>query len=166
MKALIFSDSHGYLENIKRAINYFNDIKVIFHLGDFIDDAKKINKAYPDLKIYAVSGNNDFTNDPSESIINIEKHNIFMTHGHKYGVYYGIDRLYYKGLETNANIILFGHSHKKFFEKTEKCLILNPGSISYPRDSDTPTFAIIEDKNTEITVSFFGIEKDKIIKIF
>lgn len=165
MKALIFSDSHGYLENIKKAINHFKDIKLIFHLGDFIDDARKIIDMYPDLKIYAVAGNNDFTNDLNETIIKIDEHTIFMTHGHKYGVYFGVDKIYYRGLEVNANIIFFGHSHKRFYEKIEDCLILNPGSISYPRDSSIPTFAIIEDSEDEMKISFFGVYKNEIIEI-
>ena len=41
MRALVFSDSHGNLENMKKAINHFKDITTIFHLGDFIDDSKK-----------------------------------------------------------------------------------------------------------------------------
>ncbi len=31
MKILIFSDSHGDLKNMKKAINHFSDIKTLIH---------------------------------------------------------------------------------------------------------------------------------------
>lgn len=166
MKILVFSDSHGYLENMKQAINHFKEIDTIIHLGDFIDDIEEIKDIYKNLKIYAVTGNNDYTNKPNERLINIENNTIFLTHGNKYGVYYGVDKLYYKGIENQANIMLFGHTHKMFLEKEQDYLILNPGSISYPRDSNIPTFAIIEEVEDALSVKFFGIYREGIKEIF
>lgn len=166
MRALVFSDSHGNLENMKKAINHFKDITTIFHLGDFIDDSQKILNIFPHLTIYGVSGNNDYDIELNEDVKNIDDYTIFMTHGDRYNVYYGIDRLYYKGKEINANIVLFGHTHKIFLEKEENYLMLNPGSISYPRDSNIPTFAILEYDKKEINARFFGIYKDTIKEVF
>ena len=36
---------------------------------------------------------------------------IFFTHGHKWGVKYSTDRLFYKAKEIGAQIALFGHTH-------------------------------------------------------
>ena len=32
-----------------------------------------------------------------------------MCHGHKYGVKYGYNSIYYRGKEIGADIVLFGH---------------------------------------------------------
>ena len=40
---------------------------------------------------------------------------------------------------------MFGHTHKPYIEIDEDVTILNPGSVSYPRQSDhMPTFLIME----------------------
>lgn len=165
MKILIFSDSHGDLKNMKKAINHFSDIKTLIHLGDFIKDANDIKLIFPHLNIYAISGNNDYENLESEKFIDLEENRFFITHGHKYGVYYGINNLYYKGIENGANIILFGHTHCKFLEKSNDILILNPGSISRPRDCYVPSFSILEIKDYELNAKFFGIFENEIIEI-
>lgn len=165
MKILVFSDSHGNIQNIKLALNFFENIKTIIHLGDFIDDTNKIKSFYPDLNIYCVAGNNDFYHNNTESNIKLNDYNIFLTHGHKYDVYYTIDKLYYKALENNAKIVLFGHTHCKFIKKINDILILNPGSISKPRDSNVPSFALIEIQKNKVCTKFFGVLENNLIEI-
>ena len=41
-----------------------------------------------------VSGNNDFFSGlPKEKMIMIGNYTVMITHGHRYGVYYGIDQI-------------------------------------------------------------------------
>ena len=164
MKVLVFSDSHGELENIKNAIDKFCDIDTIIHLGDFTDDIDEIKKIYKDKIFIQVAGNNDFTEIPNEKIVDVNGHKIFITHGHEYNVYFGIDRLYYRLSELGVNIALYGHTHKplSFFE--DDFLILNPGSISYPRGFKVCSFLVIEALDN-IEYKFYGIFNGSIKEI-
>lgn len=156
MKLIVFSDSHGNLENIHTAINFFrNEIIGIVHLGDFFEDAKKIQKSYPELPMFYVSGNNDFPGDKTELFFNSFNKKLFLTHGHFYNVYFGVDKLFYRAKEIGANICLFGHTHNPFIEQIEDIFILNPGSISYPRALDKPTFAILEIQGNNVSANFY-----------
>lgn len=164
MKIIVFSDSHGYTKNMLKALDMFKDeISLIVHLGDCVDDVKDISKI-SNIAIKNVSGNNDFSNTPYEQCFNIDDNKIFITHGHEYNVYFDVNRLYFRLRELGANIGLFGHTHNPFVLKEDDIFILNPGSISFPRKLDFPTFAII-DLNEDITYDFYGIIDDEIKKI-
>lgn len=164
MKAIVFSDSHGYLNNLDLALkNFKNEIDCLIHLGDFFEDTKEIKKNYKDLEIFAVSGNNDFINEPSEKVFYLNNFKVFVTHGHRYNVYFGVENLRYRALELDANICLFGHSHNPFIENKD-LFILNPGSISYPRQFDFPTFSIINLEDNKVSADIFYIVKNEILK--
>lgn len=111
MRIGVVSDSHGNLYMLDKAIKMMEPLDLIIHLGDEYKDIIKLKEKYK-LPIEYVSGNNDFIGEKiSEKLINIKGNNIFITHGHKYNVYYGIDSLYFKALEVNANLVLYGHTH-------------------------------------------------------
>ncbi len=165
MKVLVFSDSHSNIKNMEKAIKMFeNEIVGIIHLGDYVDDVEKIKKIYKDKCFLQVAGNNDFTDIPNEKIVNINGHKVFLTHGHEYNVYFGIDKLYYRLNEIGVNIGLYGHTHKPFVFFEDDFLILNPGSISFPRGFSVSTFALIEFLDN-ISYKFYGIFDDTIKEI-
>ena len=66
-----------------------------------------------------------------QRIIEIKGKKIFMCHGHKYGVKYGYNSIYYRGKEVGADIVLFGHSHLPIIEEYDGLILMNPGSISH-----------------------------------
>ena len=68
-----------------------------------------------------------------------------MCHGHKYNVKSSLLALKYKGMEKNADIILFGHTHVPYIDDTDGIIMLNPGSVS--------TYGIIEINESEVTAS-------------
>lgn len=46
--------------------------------------------------------------------------------------------------ENNAKLLIFGHSHKFYFEQGEPAL-LNPGSIAFPRNINRKkSYAILQ----------------------
>ena len=166
MKILVLSDSHGKLKNIYTAIDFFiNEISCIVHLGDFFDDAKKIYNKYPDIPIFYVAGNNDFSETKTEAVFNCLNKKIFITHGHFYNVYFGNSKLFYRAKEVGADICLCGHTHNPFIEQVEDVFILNPGSVSYPRLLTTPTFALLDISNDKVSAKFFALNKDSISEI-
>ena len=91
-----------------------------------------------------VKGNCDLGLDyPNELTIKTEYGNIYVTHGH---TLYSISP--YLIESKNAKVFIFGHTHKKYFEKINESYVLNPGSLVKPRDGSKGTYAIIYlDKN-------------------
>ena len=146
MKIGVISDSHGDKKTIEKAVKQMAGVDAIFHLGDYAKDGKYIHGLHPG-QLYVVSGNGDFfidANTPNELTVEIDGKRIFATHGHKYKVKDGLNPLYYKGLELGANIVLFGHTHISQVIRVGEMVLLNPGSISRPRNTQRPTYGIIE----------------------
>ena len=38
-----------------------------------------------------------------------------------------------EGRSRNVDIVMFGHTHRPFLEQSDGVTLLNPGSLSYPR---------------------------------
>jgi putative phosphoesterase len=55
------------------------------------------------------------------------------------------------GITNEADIVIFGHSHKDYINTTDKPYLFNPGSITLPRNSlMQKSYGIIEIANQEI----------------
>jgi putative phosphoesterase len=146
MRIAAISDSHGDKDALNRALKHMAGVDVIFHLGDYSKDIEHI-KGFYSGQLYVVSGNCDcFINKgvPSELTAEIGGKRFFVTHGHKFRVKDGLNTLYYKGLELGADIVLFGHTHSSQVVMVGDMVILNPGSVSKPRNTQRPTYGIIE----------------------
>ena len=60
-------------------------------------------------------------------------------------MYRCLERFKQYALQNHIDIVMFGHTHKPYIEIDEDVTVLNPGSVSYPRQSDhMPTFLIME----------------------
>ena len=77
-----------------------------------------------------------------------------MTHGHYYCVSLGTEMLRKEGLARGVDIVMFGHTHRPYLEQDEEMIVLNPGSLSYPRQPGRQgSYMIMEiksDGNVEI----------------
>lgn len=145
MKIIVVSDTHGNNGAFLEKAITMKKADLIFHLGDYVSDAKKISKIMG-IDFIAVKGNGDYgTKDVNEDeLVEINGKRIFLTHGHRYNVSYNLNDIYYKGLELGADLILFGHTHVPIIEKTKELIIMNPGSPSIPRTLDRKrTFGLI-----------------------
>ncbi len=138
MKCLVFSDSHGSILGMKRAINMHPDAEVIFFLGDGLSDLESL--IYDRSRAYiAVRGNCDSHGILGDVMvkktdsITLLGHRIFLTHGDLYGVKYGLDGIRGLAVDHNADIVLFGHTHQPLekYIPTEDggYYLFNPGSI-------------------------------------
>ena len=79
-------------------------------------------------------GNNDFfAPHPYEEEFDLGPHHIMITHGHHYHVSTGPEILKEEALSIGADVVMFGHTHRPYFEQDEDITVLNPGSVSYPR---------------------------------
>lgn len=160
---MFISDIHGSSYYVAKAIEKYKEegADYIVLLGDILYhgprnslpkeyEPKKVIQILNDLKdkIICVRGNCDAEVDqmvlefPIMSDYNIIFHNnkrIFATHGHLFN-------------ESNmppiedGDIIIHGHTHIPVAKKLDNRYILNPGSISLPKENNPNSYGIIEGK--------------------
>jgi len=142
---LIFSDSHRVISNMRLVAEKLkSDIEYIIHLGDHYSDAVVLSQAYPEIPFVNVYGNCDFAaSAPRDELIEINGNEIFLTHGHNYGVKSSYKNLVAAAQARNANICLFGHTHIPDIFYARDILFLNPGSISFSRNINEPTYGVL-----------------------
>ena len=145
MKVLIVSDTHGREDNLEKVLEKESPIDAMVHLGD-VEGSEDYIRILTDAPVYMVAGNNDFYTDlPGQAVIDLDGYRAFITHGHGYHVSYSPNRLVAEALHRNAQIAMYGHTHVPYIEIGDDVTILNPGSISYPRQPGRkPTFLIME----------------------
>lgn len=132
---LIFADSHGRNIEMYDIVERVNP-DMVLHAGDYSDDAKQLSYAYPNLDVRYVAGNNDYNyDDPKQIKVELPHNAIYMTHGHYQGVHGRhpgtVGRV---AKENGCDIAIYGHTHCSVLENRDGVWILNPGSISLPRD--------------------------------
>ena len=131
MKIAVMSDTHG---NVQRAVNVLKQrgkVNRLIHLGDHYRDAVEIGVGTR-LHVDAVSGNTDRDFEPwaeREKILELDGVRILITHGDRYKVKHGIDRLIEKAIEEDVQAVLFGHTHIAMKQRIGNILFLNPGCI-------------------------------------
>lgn len=148
MKVLVISDTHGNIENAKYILEKVmpSGVEAVLHCGDYISDARLLQKVYPQLEIYGVYGNCDVGFGGAYSdVVTLEGVSIYMSHGHKYGVKWGeYEEVVIDALAHQAKVAICGHSHEAYLKKERGVLIMNPGSLTLPRDSRYPSYGILD----------------------
>ena len=81
---------------------------------------------------------------------------IYATHGHQY------NENHLPPLKK-GDILIHGHTHVLKAEKRDSYVLLNPGSVSIPKEGNIPTYAILE--NDVFTIKGFGGEIVKILDL-
>jgi len=144
VKLLVISDSHGNTTLAEKVINKHRDVDMVIHLGDYFRDANRLEDLFPKLHFEYVYGNSDFMigDVPIEKILEIEGQRVLLTHGHRYSVKWGTDRLQ--------------NTHIPQVEHLPACIILNPGSISDPRGEDDESYAIVTIDSFKIDVELMN----------
>ena len=132
MKLLVLSDSHSSLHFMRSCIQAVRPDTVI-HLGDHYDDAQVLAQENPHLIVHQVPGNCDQyrcpINTPRNLCYPIGGVRIFMTHGHGHFVKQGIGGLLADARRTQAQVVLYGHTHRAYCSREEDGLwVMNPGS--------------------------------------
>ena len=116
MRFLILSDSHGNVYNIRQVLLKHQGIENIIFLGDGVKDFENLGADCEGRKVTMVCGNCDVGSLlPAVKILNAEDKKIYITHGHKFSVKYGIDSLLAQAYKEGANLVLFGHTHTQYF---------------------------------------------------
>ncbi|NLK74449.1 MAG: metallophosphoesterase [Clostridiales bacterium] len=148
MKVLIVSDTHGRNQNLIKVIKKVGTVDLLVHLGDSEGSIDNI-EAIAACPVAMVAGNNDFYyNLPKEKIIEIGKYLALLTHGHRIGVRAGIDNLLAAAKINQVNIVMFGHTHIPMITFQEGIWLINPGSLTLPRQGNRkPSFIIMDIDN-------------------
>ncbi|MHB8106314.1 MAG: YfcE family phosphodiesterase [Candidatus Cryosericum sp.] len=145
MHILVASDSHGDTSNLKEAMRRHPDITRVFHCGDGEADVVALSAAYPSVCFDAVRGNCDLgAVFPLHRLLRVAGRRIFMTHGHCYGTKYGLEGLIEQGRKTRAEVVVFGHTHRRLIERRDGILLVNPGSIGGRFPARMATYVVLE----------------------
>lgn len=167
MKWMIASDIHGsaaYLEKLLEAYKQEKADRMLL-LGDLLYHGprndlpegyqpKRVIELLNGMKddILCVRGNCEAEVDQmvlefpvmaDYCILAIDGLTFYATHGHVYN-------------ENNlppfheGDILIHGHTHVLKAEQKEGYILLNPGSVSIPKEGNPPTYAVLEDKTFTI----------------
>lgn len=126
MKLLITSDIHGHLDRLEEVVRLHPDVDYHLNAGDMCLNEKYYQKYH----VISVKGNNDyFTSEPYQRVLDLDGLKIWLTHGHLEHVKSGYDDLKYLANQKQVNLVIFGHTHKKYLEIDQNITILNPGAL-------------------------------------
>ena len=162
MRILVISDSHGRNDDVEGLIDQAGHIDMLIHCGDVVSGEDYI-RSLVDCPVYMVGGNSDYNLDlPRELELTIGSYRVFVIHGHMSWVNWGVDHLRQIAVENHYDIVMFGHTHVPFIQIEDNLTILNPGSLSYPRQEDRmPTFLIMEIDEYGMAHYEYGCYKSK-----
>ena len=154
MKILIVSDTHRYHKYYDKMLEQEGGADLLIHLGD-LEGGEYYIEQTAGCPVHMVAGNNDiFTQLPMDKEFYIGKKRVYATHGHHYYVSAGYERLYQEAIRRKADIVMFGHIHRPVNVEKGNVLLLNPGSISYPRQAGRRgTYMVMElDNDNQISI--------------
>lgn len=164
MIVLIVSDSHGYARNVAEAIEIttekYGKIDMLIHCGDLCGDEDCISQFTP-ATLHLVAGNCDgFCGLNRDDLFSIEGKKVFLTHGDGYMVSTGLEAIKSRAKQLKAEIILFGHTHRPLIVEEDGMIIINPGSLTYPRqEGRKSTFVVLtvdENKNFQFSIDYLS----------
>lgn len=164
MKFFVISDTHRNIERVKNVLPHLKGVDAILHLGDHVDDALKLERQlasleedspYHGLPVIAVPGNCDGSTSRSDYHIYETKEGIrmLMIHGHQYNIRFGYDRLLYLAEENDCHAILFGHTHIPVYDQIDNIYLINPGSLTRPKDGTNGSYAVITTSSAGLAAS-------------
>lgn len=131
MKTLVvISDTHGCKSSVEKLYEIFSENDYVIHLGDTSSDAQDILQDFP-YKTIVLNGNCDLSKyGDDELTIRIENVNVFMCHGHKYGVKQNLSRLAHRAKELGCSVALYGHTHVPNICEIDGVTLINPGTMN------------------------------------
>lgn len=147
MKVLVVTDSH---QNFKNLLKAYEDERpdVVICAGDHSTDVEELSYVMEDSKYYIVRGNCDFYDMNHKDILqfNLEGIEIFLTHGHLYGVKSTYEILKREAREKKIDLVVFGHTHINHCKNEDDMTMYNPGAL---KDG---YYGVIEINNGEFSI--------------
>ena len=142
MRVLIISDSHGKTDEIGRLKAKEGRFDLIIHCGDGNGDFNYISDVF-DCKVIGVKGNCDlFSSEPKALNHVIEGKVIHIEHGNALPIYSDLSLLSFAE-DNGYDVVLYGHTHIQKMLSQNGRFVVNPGSISRPRDG-YPSYTVLK----------------------
>lgn len=143
MKIIVISDTHRDFDAMEKIVNDNRSADLFIHLGDGEREYEDVRAVHPEQAFLIVRGNNDWNDYPITSVVSLEGHRFYMTHGSQYmrGSMHGL--LAASAKANDCDIALFGHTHVPFNDTVNGVRLFNPGSPSLPRGQHEPSYGII-----------------------
>lgn len=141
MRIVAFSDSHENADAVSALFRLQPDAGRYIFLGDGLWFVKSFVKSYPEFDVLTVGGNCDMCGDARLKLLETNGVRIAYCHGHRYGVKSGLERIKAEARATEANILLFGHTHEPHCEWDGGMWCINPGKLA---TGSRINFAIID----------------------
>lgn len=128
-----------------RTMDAVREADHVVHTGDFTTEAayeaiaEQAGAAHGGAPLSAVHGNSDEPTLrerlPSTLVVD-ENARLVVVHGHEHTAT-GLGLL---ARQEDADVVVVGHTHRPAIERTDRCLVVNPGSHADPRGT-APTHA-------------------------
>jgi len=150
MKILVISDTHGDISRVPAIIKEEKPEAVI-HAGDIDGDDGQLAAMCGAIPFVWVKGNCDFSSQPSRIITSLGGVKICVTHGARQGMPFGRESLIYNAIEDECKVLILGHTHIPSITTEQGIFVLNPGSLSRPRqEGHRPSYAVLRCEGGEI----------------
>lgn len=149
IKILVLSDSHGDSFSIKEAVRREKPFDELIFCGDGIRDLESVRSKKAFI-VNSVTGNVDRAEGCSgdiDLILEFDKVRAYISHGDYFSVKQTLAHIKNEALRRRADLVIFGHTHNQIFDTSEKCILLNPGSIR------SGCYALVEIDNELIEVT-------------
>ena len=145
MKILIVSDTHRHNANFLKVVEKTAPLDMVVHCGDVEGSEVLISQA-AGCPVEMVQGNNDFFSDlPREKEFMLWRYRVWLTHGHNYYIAMNSEVIKQEARMREVDIVMCGHTHKPVVDIGSDVTLVNPGSISYPRQENRkPSYIIME----------------------
>ena len=144
MKIGITGDTHGHIQAMRQLLTVVEPVDYWLHTGDYSQDARFL-AAETKLPVLTVAGNCDkpIGIDNLDEFVVLEGQRIWLTHGHRYMKDYKIEEMVWWARKLEADIVVFGHTHVPLIKWFGDALLINPGSLVFPRSDEGPTYAVL-----------------------
>lgn len=174
----IISDSHGSLKWFKKSIEALGECFRYIHLGDYLYHGPRnplpedynpaeLAKEMKKYNFNYITGNCDSQVDnmvldiPENKFYSIESFgnfNMFFTHGFTPSIEDSINL----AIENNCELLFHGHTHISKIEKIDNLTIVNPGSISLPKNGCFKSGIKMILDEQKLLLEFINIENKEI----
>jgi putative phosphoesterase len=144
----LISDTHGLLR--PEVFEALSGVDLILHAGDVGGHSILVELAAI-APVRAVYGNTDTPGDPSLAAsvsLEVDGVSIRVSHGHELGSPTPAKLL----TRYDADVLIFGHTHKPLLERAGHRLVVNPGAAGPRRFNLKPSVARMTVKNSRAEV--------------
>ena len=134
-RVIALSDSHGDKAALRAAVEQALRVGPVYaaaFLGDGLSDFAAVQPLLMEAGAlcHAVRGNNDWGSREELAVsFLVNGVRFYACHGHEWHVKYGLDRLYYAAMECQAQVALYGHTHRPQIDLERGMYLINPGAV-------------------------------------